>query len=64
VDLDEPLGRTAGELAVVHSLRGADAVQLAAARAAGCDLLLSADVALCDAAQQCGIATVDLDRPT
>lgn len=64
VVLDEALAKTAGELALVHALRGADAVHLAVARAAGCDLLLSADVALCTAAQRCGIATLDLNRPS
>jgi prevent-host-death family protein len=34
---------------------------LIAARAAGSDLLLSADVALCAAAQRCDMAVVDLN---
>jgi hypothetical protein len=62
--LDEPLARTAGELARVHALRGADAVHLAAAQATGSDLLLSADRQLCAAAQRCGLGTIDLDQAT
>lgn len=61
VALDDPLARAAGELARLHGLRGADAVHLAVAEATGCDLLLSADVALCVAAERCGMATVDLN---
>jgi uncharacterized protein len=64
VVLDEPLAKTAGELARLHALRGADAVHLAVAQATGCDLLLSADVALCAAAERCGIAVVDLNEAT
>jgi len=62
VALDEPLARAAGELARVHALRGADAVHLAAARATGCDLMLSADMALCAAADRCGMAIVELNE--
>ena len=62
VVVDEPLARTAGELARVHALRGVDAVHLAAAQATGSELLLSADRQLCAAAQQYGIAIIDLDR--
>jgi uncharacterized protein len=61
--LDEPLAKTAGELAQVHALSGADAVHLAAAQATGSDLLLSSDRDLCAAAQRCGIAVVDLNEP-
>jgi uncharacterized protein len=64
VVLDEPLARSAGELARAHALRGADAVHLAVARATGCDLVLSADVALCAAAERCGMAVVDLNEAT
>lgn len=64
VVLDEALAKTAGDLARVHALRGADAVHLAAARAAGSDLLLSADRELCAAARRCGIATIELNDPT
>lgn len=60
--LDEDLAKTAGELAGVHALRGGDAVHLAAAQATGCDLLLSADLDLCAAAQRCGLAVVDLNE--
>ncbi len=62
VVLDEPLARSAGELAQVHALRGADAVHLAVAQATGCDLVLSADVALCAAAERCGMAVLDLNE--
>lgn len=61
VVLDEPLARSAGKLARLHSLRGADAVHLAAAHASGCDVLLSADDALCQAAGRNGMATIDLN---
>ena len=61
VVLDEPVARTAGKLARSHALRGADAVHLAAAQASGCDLLLSADVALCQAAERSGMATLELN---
>jgi predicted nucleic acid-binding protein len=61
VVLDEPLAKTAGELARVHALRGADAVHLAAAQATGSDLLLSADRDLCAAAQRCGMVTIELN---
>ena len=64
VVLNEPLAKTAGELARVHALRGADSVHLAVAQATGCDLLLSADLALCAAAERCGMATVDLNEAT
>ena len=64
VVLDEPLAKAAGELARLHSLRGADAVHLAAAQAAGSDVLLSADLDLCAAARRCGIAIVDLNEST
>jgi uncharacterized protein len=63
VALDEPLAKTAGELAHLHALNGADAVHLAAAQATGSDLLLSADRNLCAAAQRCGMATVELNDP-
>jgi uncharacterized protein len=62
--LDEALAKTAGELARVHALRGADAGHLAAAQATGSDLLLSADRDLCAAAQRCGMATVELNDLT
>jgi predicted nucleic acid-binding protein len=64
VVLDESLAKTAGDLAQVHALRGADAVHLAVAQAAGCDLLLSSDIALCAAAVRCGMAVVDLNETT
>lgn len=50
---------TACDLAEVHSLRGYDAVHLAAALAVGCDVLTSADVALCEAARREGIAVAN-----
>ena len=63
VVLDEPLAKTAGELARLHALSGADAVHLAAAQATGSDLLLSADRNLCAAAQRCGMGTIELNDP-
>jgi uncharacterized protein len=61
VVLDEPMAKEAGTLARIHALRGADAVQLAAARVTSCDLLLSADIDLCAAAERCGLAVVNLN---
>jgi uncharacterized protein len=62
VTVDEALAVGAGELAERDALRGYDAVHLAAALAGGCDLLLSADAALCAAGRRHGLAVVDLDH--
>jgi predicted nucleic acid-binding protein len=50
------------ELAEREALRGYDAVHLAAALVAGCDLLLCADAALCAAGRRRGLPVVDLDH--
>lgn len=50
VEIDEPLMRLAGELAQAHSLRGYDAVHLAAAHVVGAEVFSSADRRLCEAA--------------
>lgn len=54
VEIDEDLMRMAGELAEAHSLRGYDAVHLAAARLVGADVFSSADRRLCAAASSSG----------
>ena len=54
VEIDEDLIRLAGDLARAHSLRGYDAVHLAAAHLVGADVFSSADRRLCEAASSCG----------
>ena len=54
VEIDEDLMRLAGDLAVAHSLRGYDAVHLAAAHLVGADVFSSADRRLCEAASSSG----------
>ncbi len=54
VEVDEDLMRLAGDLATTHSLRGYDAVHLAAAHLVGADVFSSADRRLCDAASTAG----------
>lgn len=54
VEVDEDLMRLAGDLALTHSLRGYDAVHLAAAHLVGADVFSSADRRLCDAASSTG----------
>ena len=54
VEIDEDLMRLAGDLAVAHSLRGSDAVHLAAAHLVGADVFSSADRRLCEAASSSG----------
>jgi predicted nucleic acid-binding protein len=49
----------AGDLAERQSLRGYDAVHLSTALFAATDLLLTADVALTNAAERCGLGVVD-----
>lgn len=59
VELSRVVARTAGELASSRSLRGADAVHLAALLAVGSDVLLAAwDTRLRQAALACGVAVV------
>ncbi len=54
VEVDEGLMRLAGDLATTHSLRGYDAVHLAAAHLVGADVFSSADRRLCAAASASG----------
>ena len=54
VEIDENLMRLAGDLAAAHSLRGYDAVHLAAAHLVGADVFSSADRRLCAAASASG----------
>ena len=54
VEVDEYLMRLAGEPAMTHSLRGYDAVHLAAAHLVGAEVLSSADGRLCEAASSSG----------
>lgn len=54
VEIDEDLMRLAGDLATTHSLRGYDAVHLAAAHLVGADVFSSADRRLCAAASSSG----------
>ena len=54
VEIDEDLMHLAGDLATEHSLRGYDAVHLAAAHVVGADVLSSADRRLCAAASSSG----------
>ena len=54
VEIDEDLMRLAGDLATEHSLRGYDAVHLAAAHLVGADVFSSADRRLCAAASSSG----------
>ena len=54
VEIDEGLMRLAGDLATAHSLRGYDAVHLAAAHLVGANVFSSADRRLCAAAGTAG----------
>jgi predicted nucleic acid-binding protein len=60
IDVD-PLIRLAADLAEREGLRGFDAVQLAAARAGECDLVVAADRRLCEAARRQRLEVLDLD---
>ena len=55
VEIDEHLMRLAGDLATAHSLRGYDALHLAAAQVVGAEVFSSADRNLCAAALSCGL---------
>lgn len=55
IEVTAELVEQAGDLAATHSLRGYDAVHLAAAIAAGAEILTSADRRLCSAAQAAGL---------
>ena len=59
VDVDRPLALQAAALAEHEALRGYDAVHLATALAAGCDVLTSADADLCDAAARHRLLVAD-----
>jgi uncharacterized protein len=64
VEIDDNLMRLAGELAATHSLRGYDAVHLAAAHVVGADVFSSADRRLCEAASSCGFHVANpIDAP-
>jgi len=54
VEIDEILMRLAGDLASTYSLRGYDAVHLAAAHLVGAEVFSSADRCLCDTASSSG----------
>lgn len=55
VEVTEELIEAAAELAENEGLRGYDAVHLAAALTVDATVLSSADTALCDAAERCGL---------
>ena len=59
VDVDRTLVLQAAVLAEHEALRGYDAVHLATALAARCDVLASADADLCDAAARHGLLVAD-----
>lgn len=62
VGIDGPLAQWAGELAEEHELRGYNAVHLASALALGVDTtLVTWDVDLKRAAEQCGCAVAPVD---
>ena len=55
VEIDDTLMRRAGDVAVMHGLRGDDSTHLAAALHAGADVFSSADDDLCRAATAAGL---------
>jgi predicted nucleic acid-binding protein len=59
VEITEDLIVDAAEMAEQEALRGYDAVHLAAALTVGADLIMSADVALCDTAGRRGLAVAN-----
>lgn len=59
VEIDEDLMRLAGTLATKYSLRGYDAVHLAAAHLVGAEVFSSADRRLCEAASSAGFHVAD-----
>jgi predicted nucleic acid-binding protein len=64
IEVTAELVDQAGDLAATHSLRGYDAVHLAAAITAGAEVLTSADTRLCAAAQAEGMHVLNpLDAP-
>lgn len=61
IPVDDELARDAAQLAVLHGLRGYDAVHLAAATAPTATLV-AGDVALLEAARTSGLAIIDASR--
>jgi predicted nucleic acid-binding protein len=59
VEVSATLAASAGALAERHSLRGYDAVHLAAALAVGADIMVSADGDLLSAAATEGLSVID-----
>jgi predicted nucleic acid-binding protein len=59
VDLDAAILARAEDLAEQEALRGYDAVHLASSLFAGVDVLVTADEALIDAGERCGLAVID-----
>jgi uncharacterized protein len=59
VEVDAAVLARAEELAEEEALRGYDAVHLASSLFAGVDVLVTADTALIDAGQRCGLTVVD-----
>ncbi|OWY62333.1 VapC toxin family PIN domain ribonuclease [cyanobacterium TDX16] len=59
IEVSDELVALAGDVAEDDALRGYDAVHLAAALLAGCDVLTSADRRLLAAAEQRGLLVVD-----
>jgi predicted nucleic acid-binding protein len=55
IEITHVLIAAAADIAEAEALRGYDAIHLAAALAVEADVLTSADAALCDAAQRCGL---------
>lgn len=63
VEITEELVADAADLAESQALRGYDAVHLAAALTIEAAILTSADTALCDAAQRCGLHVANPVNP-
>jgi uncharacterized protein len=59
VQVDVEVLAHAEELAEQEALRGYDAVHLASSLFAGVDVLVTADAALIDAGQRCGLTVID-----
>lgn len=61
VDRERFIVERTADLSEQHALRGYDAVHLATALAAACDLVMAADRDMLRAAADLGLATVDAD---
>jgi predicted nucleic acid-binding protein len=59
IPVSEALAESAASLALTLGLKGADAVHLASAQAAGIDLFVASDRPLSEAAQKIGLKTYD-----